>query len=68
VVLNKPGYFAQQLRGSVEGMGTHDRALIRIVTWRSEIDMLDIKKVYGEMFHTSVEADIEVRIINITCR
>lgn len=59
VVLNKPGYFAQQLKGSMEGLGTRDRDLIRIVVWRSEIDLLDIKRVYQDMFHKAVEADIE---------
>lgn len=58
-VLNKPGYFAQKLRQSMEGLGTHDRALIRIVSVRCENDMQDIKNVYQQMFGKPLEADIE---------
>lgn len=43
------------------GFGTNDRALVRIVSTRCEIDMVDIKNAYMSMYGKSLEADIAVR-------
>jgi hypothetical protein len=48
VMQNKPKYFALQLRKSMEGAGTNDRSLIRIIVTRCEIDMGLIKREFDQ--------------------
>lgn len=60
---DKSAYFAKRLHESMAGFGTNDCALIRIVSTRCEIDMVDIKNAYMSMYGKSLEADIAVRII-----
>ena len=43
-------YWAQKLRASMKGMGTKDDDLIRIVATRCEIDMDNIKRVFGQRY------------------
>lgn len=62
-VRDRSAYFAKRLHGSMAGFGTNDRALIRIVATRCEIDMVQIKNAYISMYGTTLEADIVVRII-----
>ncbi|CAH1403621.1 unnamed protein product [Nezara viridula] len=57
-VRDKSDFFADQLQKSMAGMGTHDRALIRIVCYRSEIDMGDIKNAYQRKFGKSLQEAI----------
>lgn len=47
----------------MDGFGTQDQALIRIVATRSEVDMVDIKNAYISMYGKSLEAFIEVNIL-----
>lgn len=62
-VRDKSAYFAKRLHESMEGFGTNDSALIRIVATRCEIDMVDIKNSFMSMYGKSLEAEIAVRII-----
>lgn len=39
-------YFAEQLYESMKGLGTNDDKLIRLVVWRSEIDLEEVKKCF----------------------
>ncbi|XP_022240943.1 LOW QUALITY PROTEIN: annexin-B12-like [Limulus polyphemus] len=57
-VENRPAYFAEKLHKSMKGLGTLDRTLIRIVTSRCEIDMVQIKQEYQKMFGKPLEKDI----------
>jgi len=50
----------------MEGFGTNDRALIRIVSTRCEIDMVDIKNSFMSIYGKSLEAEIAVKIIFIS--
>jgi len=43
-------FWAEKLRQSMKGMGTKDDLLIRIVITRSEVDMLQIKNVFGQRY------------------
>ncbi|XP_076365648.1 annexin A5-like [Tachypleus tridentatus] len=57
-VENRPAYFAEKLHKSMRGLGTNDRTLIRIVTSRCEIDMVQIKHEYQKLFGKPLEKDI----------
>ncbi|CAL8091814.1 unnamed protein product [Calicophoron daubneyi] len=48
VMENKPRFFATQLKKSMEGAGTNDRALIRIIVSRCEVDLGLIKKEFDK--------------------
>uniref|UniRef100_A0A915C1L8 Annexin n=2 Tax=Parascaris TaxID=6254 RepID=A0A915C1L8_PARUN len=51
---SKPKYFAYGLNKAMEGMGTRDKDLIRIIISRSEIDLGLIKKKFEEEFGVSL--------------
>lgn len=61
-VKDRSAYFAKRLHESMAGFGTNDRALIRIVATRCEIDMVQIKNAYTSMYGNSLEADIKVAL------
>lgn len=44
----RPKYFAERMTWSMEGLGTHDSDLIRLIVSRSEIDMVQIKQIFCE--------------------
>eukprot|EP00053_Salpingoeca_punica_P007886 m.71673 g.71673 ORF g.71673 m.71673 type:complete len:317 (+) comp14374_c0_seq3:59-1009(+) len=50
-----PAYFAARLYEAMEGAGTNDFDLIRIVVTRSEIDMNDIKHAFYNMYAKTLE-------------
>ncbi|XP_066989336.1 annexin A3-like [Macrobrachium rosenbergii] len=58
-IQNTPAFFAQALNTAIEGLGTDDKALIRILVSRSEIDLASIKREYKIIFNKSLEEDIK---------
>lgn len=59
-VENAPAWFAQRLRKAMEGAGTEDKALIRIIASRAEIDLGNIKQEYERIYDKTLESDIKV--------
>lgn len=57
--LNRSQFFAKCLHKSVAGMGTDDRALIRLCVTRSEIDLMDIKEEYERKYKEPLKAAIK---------
>jgi annexin A7/11 len=49
-VQSPPAFFAKRLQKSMEGMGTRDNDLIRIIVSRSEIDLGTIKQEYERIY------------------
>lgn len=58
---NRADFFARCLHRTMIGFGTDDKSLIRLVTTRSEIDMIDIKEEfehkYGKTLASFIKGD-----------
>jgi len=58
----KPAYFAERLYKSMKGAGTNDKALIRAMVSRSEVDLVEVKAAfemkYGQTLDQFVKDDI----------
>ncbi|KAK7915435.1 hypothetical protein WMY93_011196 [Mugilogobius chulae] len=59
-VKNQPSYFADRLYKAMKGLGTDDRALIRIMVSRSEVDLFNIRKEFKETHDASLHDFIQV--------
>ncbi|XP_051513930.1 annexin A6-like isoform X1 [Myxocyprinus asiaticus] len=62
-VKNQPSYFADRLYKAIKGLGTDDRALIRIMVSRSEVDLFNIRKELKETHDTSLHEFIQVETL-----
>lgn len=51
-------YDASEIRGSIKGLGTDEETLIEMVCSRSNSELVEIKKVYTELFKKEVEKDV----------
>uniref|UniRef100_A0AAQ4RX61 Annexin n=1 Tax=Gasterosteus aculeatus aculeatus TaxID=481459 RepID=A0AAQ4RX61_GASAC len=58
-VKNQPSYFADRLYKAMKGLGTDDRALIRIMVSRSEADLFNIRKEFKETHDVSLHEFIK---------
>uniref|UniRef100_UPI00358F82FC annexin A5-like n=1 Tax=Myxine glutinosa TaxID=7769 RepID=UPI00358F82FC len=54
-----PAYFARKIREAIQGVGTDERTLLRIIVCRSEIDLQTIKEVFEEEYEESLRSVIE---------
>jgi len=55
---NPAAYFAKRLRDSVEGLGTNDSRLVRVIVSRCEVDMPLIKQEYRRMYGRDLVHDV----------
>ena len=53
-------FFAKRLYNAMDGIGTDDQALIRLVVTRCEIDMADIKEAFQRKYGKSLKSFIKV--------
>uniref|UniRef100_A0A7N6BGD5 Annexin n=1 Tax=Anabas testudineus TaxID=64144 RepID=A0A7N6BGD5_ANATE len=69
-VKNQPSYFADRLYKAMKGLGTDDRALIRIMVSRSEVDLFNIRKEFKETYDSSLHEFIQVEtmIVSLSLR
>uniref|UniRef100_A0A1B6DX02 Annexin n=1 Tax=Clastoptera arizonana TaxID=38151 RepID=A0A1B6DX02_9HEMI len=56
---NPATYFAQALHNALQGPGTDDAALKRIIVHRSETDLDKIKKEYVKLYSRTLAEDVE---------
>ena len=56
---NPPQYFAKRIGETMKGAGTYDRALIRNMILRSEVDMVNIKSEFQRIYGKSLESFIK---------
>ena len=60
VAKDKIEYYADLLYNCMQGAGTDDKTLIRMVLSRSELDLGDIKAKYLEKYGKTLDHSIEV--------
>lgn len=58
--MHRTNFYAKRLHSSMEGLGTNDNQLIRIIVTRSEIDLDDIKVAFEKKFKKSLKKWIKV--------
>ena len=56
--IDTPAWFATRIRNSLEGAGTKDKQLIRIIVSRCEIDLKFIKQAYFRLYNRDMITDI----------
>ncbi|KAG8010630.1 Annexin A3, partial [Nibea albiflora] len=61
-VKNAPAYLAERLFKSMKGAGTTESTLTRILTSRSEIDLLDIRAEYKKLFGYTLYSQLESEV------
>lgn len=54
-------YFARRLHGALDGIGTDDVTLMRIIVGRAEIDLGCIKDAYAEMYSETLVSAVKAR-------
>ncbi|CAF3992062.1 unnamed protein product [Adineta steineri] len=57
-IRDAPTFFAERIHKSIQGLGTRDSALIRVIVTRSEIDLAQIKQRYQQLYNRSLAQDV----------
>lgn len=56
-----PTYFARKLFKSMDGMGTDDKTLMRILISRCEFDLGNIKREYEKLYNKTLLSAVKVK-------
>ena len=60
---NKSNYFAERLKNAMKGIfSPNKKTLTRIIVWRSEFDLDEIKNIYEQKYRRSLATDIQVKL------
>lgn len=59
VAQNRQEFFARRLHKSMAGLGTKDNSLIRLVIYRCEVDMMDVKEAFQRKFGKTLKSFIK---------
>lgn len=59
-VQSPPAFFANRLFKAMDGMGTDDTTLIRIIVSRSEIDLGNIKEEFERIYNRTLVSAVKV--------
>jgi len=57
--INPPEYFATRIRDAIEGSGTKDTNLIRIIVSRADYDLGQIKTAYNKLYNRDMITDVQ---------
>ena len=57
-LMDLPGYYATRLRQALQGLGTNDSKLVRVIVARCEVDMPLIKQRYFEIYGRDLLTDV----------
>ncbi|KAI8437173.1 hypothetical protein MSG28_010505 [Choristoneura fumiferana] len=60
IVTSPAAWFATRLRAAMQGLGTDDRTLVRIVVSRSELDLAAIAREYERLYDKTLESEIRL--------
>ena len=58
-IKDKPAYFAKKLHDAMDGLGTNDEVLARVIVTRVECDMVQIKEAFHRNYNESLAKWIE---------
>ena len=56
--INPAEWFATRVRDAIQGAGTKDKQLIRIIVSRAEIDLREIKQAYYRLYNRDMVSDV----------
>ena len=57
--INPPEYFATRIRNAIEGAGTKDTNLIRVIVSRCDYDIGLIKQAYNQLYKRNMITDVQ---------
>jgi hypothetical protein len=57
--INPPEYFATRVRDAVQGLGTKDTNLIRVIVSRADYDLGQIKQAYRKLYNRDMITDVQ---------
>lgn len=64
-VQSPPAFFAKRIYEAMDGAGTDDTTLIRIIVSRSEIDLGNIKEEFERIYDKTLQSFVAVSFLSI---